>query len=102
MTTFNPFTIALYNNYSNIDENCIYYQVSGSFYNIKKFLESPIKINNLEIVYASCINFIEEVLGLEMSEKKTMMFKNINGNLKFNYKGNLDEMIKIFKEFNLK
>ena len=97
----NPFREALgpYTQYPNTK----FHQVSGTFEQIKKFLEDDdVCCEHATIKYASVINFISNNLFQESPViNGDNCFELINGNLKFDYWGSDEEFKELFEKYGL-
>ena len=101
-STSNPFRTSMKNTYNTIQQPNKFNQATGSFTNIKRFLESEVTINeDTCILYTSCINYVRGSLFTELSPKYTTMFDNMNGNLKFNYIGTGTNLKNLFNSYDL-
>ena len=98
----NPFRTSMDNTYNTIQTPNKFNKATGSFTNIKRFLESEVAINEeTNILYTSCINYVRGSLFTELSPKYKTMFDNMNGNLKFNYIGTGTNLKNLFNSYSL-
>jgi hypothetical protein len=99
----NKFKIALHNDYNNVDRRQTKFsQISGSLIDIRNFLNDETININFEVVYASCLNIIKNSLDKELDRKSKLMFKTMNGFIKFDYHGEIDDnFYNLIKKYNL-
>jgi len=99
----NKFKIALHNDYNNVDRRQTKFsQIGSNLLDIRNFLnDETIKIN-FEVFYASCLNFVKNSLDKEIDRQNKLMFKTMNGTIKFDYNGVIDDnFYNLIKKYNL-
>ncbi len=102
---YNPFLAAHfpYKRYDAEAASATYAFATGTLYNLRKFLQAQITLEDAEIVYCSSIIRVEAIDNEDSDddEDSNSFVRMVNGNIKFNYRGSDKGFAELFAQYGI-